>query len=927
MEPKLMPTEPQSISVDDDPAATTSEVDRLIAIGKAKQAVQLAKDQYKELHTPQTEDRLIRAYVARIEQFQSKSMTEEAGNLLAMVSERFPARRDQFARSRLSIALPQGKLADVLAPLALEQTPPEEKRYIENLIRQKLTDLGALAASDVLPANHPLRESAVALWQAFEAVTTRAVKDSEIALPIVSHRSPLAHWKLLIRGIAAFYRWDDAEARRALGAIAKDSAVAPIASTLQAMIEGVTEKTGLAAVLQARVVVSHKPLCTALEALDSALSYDDLAHLQQRIREAVRQCSLVLPGFLDRLKQHISVVCALEEVPVGEVAKVIGSTRKDAYFWRLLARAMEGRHPPAIVALFWERFLQHAQQEGMFSPGSDEAAVVWLKIADLLALETVPMNEVRRRLSEMDPIGAYYDDQPPEIAALRPKSARWLAAEVIDPNKAFARSAAIRPRVETFRQWWNWADSGGLADKFKEDIATQWHKSLPRACEPLVLLSSLAERRKALAVALKRLTQAETIDPLSPQVRQARLRLTLATTWRHFQDRKPHLVEADLGDLAALPIMSSGHGAAVLSCLRAAWHVLRNENDLAAQAVENAVSQTGPLVGPVVFVAMARLANLRLDQNWPPLSSPVLCTARQIAQAAAKIARMAQELQLDLHGPRNWNPMIERALRERPCSLSSAELLLVGNGAAVQDSARAYLASAAGLTRQDVPALTARFLLLRARGLAFWWSSARATQCLRAALDLARSARDEELIADIIGQVERNPQANRIILGAASGHGLTREVLDLVLEREREAATFPTTESEANAYLVEEAGSSGKGWSDDGIDDMDDDDEDDAYDDSDAEVDDAGFTPFGARGLPIDLQKKLHAAMERDGITPEYLIRHPRKMLELLAGISGIDLSPTKLKSLGNMLEEFAGGDDDEPPHPHRSKRKRRRRD
>ena len=45
-------------------------------------------------------------------------------------------------------------------------------------------------------------------------------------------------------------------------------------------------------------------------------------------------------------------------------------------------------------------------------------------------------------------------------------------------------------------------------------------------------------------------------------MRQAHVRLTLSIAWRHFADRKPHLVEKDLAELAAMPGMAEGDRAA-----------------------------------------------------------------------------------------------------------------------------------------------------------------------------------------------------------------------------------------------------------------------------------------------------------------------------------------------------------------------------
>src|SRR5687768_8757777 len=58
------------------------QVTRLIAAGKCKQAVELAKEEHKRRNTPESQRLLVDAYVSRIEQFRSKGAAEDARTLL-----------------------------------------------------------------------------------------------------------------------------------------------------------------------------------------------------------------------------------------------------------------------------------------------------------------------------------------------------------------------------------------------------------------------------------------------------------------------------------------------------------------------------------------------------------------------------------------------------------------------------------------------------------------------------------------------------------------------------------------------------------------------------------------------------------------------------------------------------------------------------
>src|SRR5829696_9648098 len=107
----------QTPSDDTHARAAASEVDRLIAAGKCKQAVELAKAEHKRGVTPETERQLVHAYLARVEQFQQKGMAEEAATLLTLVRERFPGHRDRLLRLEIRSAAAGQRVADLVAPL------------------------------------------------------------------------------------------------------------------------------------------------------------------------------------------------------------------------------------------------------------------------------------------------------------------------------------------------------------------------------------------------------------------------------------------------------------------------------------------------------------------------------------------------------------------------------------------------------------------------------------------------------------------------------------------------------------------------------------------------------------------------------------------------------------------------------------------
>lgn len=647
-----------------------------------------------------------------------------------------------------------------------------------------------------------------------------------------------------------------------------------------------------------------------MEGIEDAFRWTDLSLLARSIRDAVQACWTSHPELYERLRQHISVACVLQDVPVDEVVRAMGSSRKDAYFWRLMARASELDGTPPLAALYWERFQRHAVAEGMITPGSLEAAMIYLHAADLLTgLSLAELGEARRRLGESQLFASYYRNQSPEIAALAPRSDKQIVENVLSPGWLFERAAEIHPAADTFRQWWGWAQDVELPDRFQEDVARRWHEKHPGDPQPLLKLSMLAERRDALKLALKHLSAAEAIDSLNPQVRQARVRLTLATTWRHFRDNKPHLVQVDLAELAALPGMNEGDRAAFLAALRAALYALRRDEVSAQQEISAVTEGLGAMAGGVLLESVGKMARLPRDRTWPHSFGPVLPDPHEVARAEARGIRLAKELELQYMRPATWDPIINQVLRERNCPLTQPELLLIGEAAVGRpDFEQAYLASSAGLASAGNPAATARFLLLRAKSLKAPWAEQRSAQCLLAARELARQAHDTQLLQEVFVQIDRCPRAKRANASAESGQGLSDSVLADVLKREREAPDFPRDRAEADRHLaipeMDRFGHRPFGALPFGsVDDEED------YDDDEF---DPLSVPRSIEDLGPQTRELLETLLDKKGRLPtpaELMNTDPKLLLRMLAALGGAGINEEALKEVLNEPDdEPAGG-------------------
>ncbi|MGH9373466.1 MAG: hypothetical protein ACRD15_18250, partial [Vicinamibacterales bacterium] len=510
---------------------------QLIVAGDHKAALERAKDIHRATGTRASEALLVDAYAERIRSLLRRGLTLEARSLLELVRQRYPSagRLNELTRD----AARPGSLDEVVRPLNDPALDATQRAAIERTVQQELSDLAALAGCEALPADHWLRQAAAALEPAFVAVTTGSFDEDLLALPDVSRRNPLAPWKMLVRAIASFYGRDEAACERSLDAITPESKPARLVPVIRAMLRGdaAASLEPAAATLAMRITGSSTGLRRALEALDAAFGAGSKGRILKAIRPAIEACRQGSPGQLERLRQHISVRCAVADLDVAKVRTAMGGpSRHDASFLQLLARGMEESRDPAKIVIAcrsWEEFRHVAAQEGWFAANGPEAAAVSLHIATLL--QQLP-EELLREL---------------QMSARSQARAGGEKLPFLFPEELYQRACVLDPHPEAFSQWMDWAarHSRGRVDQ----VAAAWHRIRPKDIEPILRLLKEAEARGAYRAALGHLTKVELIDGLYPNARHIRLRLLGRSALSHLQQKKHAGAADDLSAMAALP--------------------------------------------------------------------------------------------------------------------------------------------------------------------------------------------------------------------------------------------------------------------------------------------------------------------------------------------------------------------------------------
>jgi len=748
-----------------------NSVRQLIANGKSKIALENAKQFHKTQQSAASESLLLDAYQARIQALLDQNLAGEAKALVDLVRERFPAAKMRLETVGVAAAARAGDLAELLRPLNDAELSPERRAAIEQIIQTQVTDLNALSRCAALPAEHSLRQAAAALDRAFHAVTSGPVTEEQMALPEVSHRSPLAGWKLLIRAIACLYRGEDAQCRDFLATIKPESVPARLVPAMREMLEekGTTGLKPVERALLSQVTVNCADLRSALENLDRAFAEeDDDARILKAVNVAVRECKRSAPEQVALLKQIVmvrGVAMALDHKRL--TAALDGAVREDAAFFRMSARAMEisDDQEDLVEACFlWDEFRRQALREGLFPASGVEMAELYLHMADVLS--GIPANWLKH------------------VQEAREWGGKPASAEeryFLFPEKLYARACVIDQQADAFSRWLRWATSQSVTKA--ENVAREWQRIRPQDIEPLLYLMKEAEKRNAFPSALSYLEKAERIDAVHSVVRSARLRLLAAAALRHLQQKKPHLAMEKIALLAALPQSQQGDRPALLAGLRALTYA-SSRDQAGATAAQKEMER---LLGSDLSARLLLFGIAAAAKHSDPILLPETKSLNREQRAAipaliARVVAISQDLGIQkFEVPTLYLKEAEAQFASTSASLKVEQIRALGQlGLLTEHPKLAWAASEAGLKRGG-PA-EAYFLLLRAQatppGL-----EVRRMALAAAAAELGRFHRDTDTVDEAV-EILRNP------FGGDSP-SLTLEKAREVVRRELASAAFP----------------------------------------------------------------------------------------------------------------------------------------
>jgi hypothetical protein len=707
------------------PEAWRAHIEALLARGQTREAVEAAKQYLKEVPGPEAEALAVEAYQARIQALMVSGMPQEARALALLISERFPTAQRRVAPFIRQSEVASGNFEPLL--IELSNAAPAQRRELEATLTRTLHDPAVLADSTALPADHPLKRTAIAVRDLFTAVTTGPLPDGALAaLDEVSRHSPLAPWKLLIRALDALYRGADASVSANLDGIPRDSGPGRLVPVLRRLIGETTpteERSVAVATLLGKVSGGRTLIEGHLIQLAQALHSKNVRAALAAVQAALPRFESSHPGLRSTFLATILHHWYHQDLPPQPLMRILSRGKQDLELLRLMALTIE-RMDWSDALVLWDEYATGAITAGILSAKGPELSRVLLHMAALFP-------------SDPEEVWDVFDVESEEALQRRIRAGQLPAC--FDRGGLLERAREADPDPQVFRALVAYYDAH--QPKRAEAAAEAWRRAYSQDLEPLLYLIRAAESRGAVRKALNFLAEAESINRVHPEVRQSRFRLLLAGAERRIKEDKLTLASTDLDRLEQEPRAAEGDHRAYLLALR--WVAARKAADAsAAEQLEHTLATNvgNPALFDLVLEAVAKSFGIEPPK---PAAKP---SPGEAIEALARGCDLFRALNRPLSVPQTLVGQAEKGLKT--ASVSQLYALCTG-GLWIGNPALTYAASNYGLTQDG--SLLHRFLLARGQALKAATgieAQERAHQCLRAARELAGRARDLDAVRE-----------------------------------------------------------------------------------------------------------------------------------------------------------------------------------
>jgi len=577
------------------PAELRPRIERARHEGRFQQALELTKQLHKYEPTPANLDLLKEVYLGRARQLRSQGQTRDALTVLDVASHldgESPAWLERLGEEMAQC----GEIARTLALSEKLPDPASANRLVARIadaaVQQEAAGRAALS-----PA---LQADLDRIVRAFQQVETGQDEAARETLQGISLRSPFLEWKLLLRGLQAYWQNDDDRAVENWQRLTPDRLPARLAAPFRFRFDAAfrgAQAPAAQAVLQKQIDrLQGSTLLPQLRSLQATLAH------KSKMPAALRQVESLLPALRQEAPHLVPRLAAcfywhiLETGPddVLRYQRVFGPLPDDPHFHRLQALGYERADELDVAHHHWQQYEHEIAAHPEKWPG-DQAqharALIWQHMGHNASSIPEPKNQRRGSFG-------LFDDGP--LAPLNPPAEKCYQKSLeLAPDLLESHDALIHYHLDGKRE--------GKAEK----AARQLLEHFPNHVPTLELLSDLRRKRGDHAAALELIQQALRGNALDRRLRRkvsdAHLLLARAhvETGRFDEARQQFQLALD---------SSSGADGSMIQAHWAACEFKAGDDARAEELIQQALARTTAPVG-VAYLLLTEVQRLKLARS------------------------------------------------------------------------------------------------------------------------------------------------------------------------------------------------------------------------------------------------------------------------------------------------------------------------
>jgi tetratricopeptide (TPR) repeat protein len=578
------------------PAEIRQRADKAVGEGRFQAALELARELYKREPTPPHQELVVKCYLGRARQLLSQNHARDAVTVLdaarAFVDGN-PAWLEQIANELIASGEIQQGMKLLAAVPGKAPDPRALGRAADAALQQEA------AGRKLLP--EALHADFDRVLRAFEQLTAGQDDAARETMQGIGLRSPFSEWKLLLRGLQAYYRTDDVRALENWQRLDPDRLPARLAAPFRFRIDPGYRQAQPRDAQQFLDKVGDRlqasPTLRDLREIQKALASEDTLPKAFRLAEPlVPVLRQEAPHLVPRLAAcfYWAVVTQGIEEDVTRYRRVFGTPADDPQFARLSALAMENLHHLNDAHRFWQDFEKSVEGNPAWPAG--QAARVRALVWDHMGRNAagIPDDEQVKKLP------AYLRDHPDRPRPLRPSA-----------EECFQRSIELAPdQLRPYEELFDYYQAHKKPAK-AEKVGKQLLERFPEHVPTLEALAGLYMNKGKYDEALDLYQRALRANPLD---RRMRGKVSGAHLFRARSHAEAGRFDQARADYQASLAFRDGEKTYPALCKWAAAEFKAGNAERAEELLRQAQAEAGSRL-PIAFSMVIEIIRLKLPRT------------------------------------------------------------------------------------------------------------------------------------------------------------------------------------------------------------------------------------------------------------------------------------------------------------------------